>query len=422
MLFGYVYKIKPTLEQSKKIDSWLDMLRASYNYNLADRINTYESRFIHGNYCIINTKAEACALTCAVGSANGYPWKVSGEQKVKKQQDALIYGDYCDIDTKDVIKMAFVKPAKRNAGEIQMAALPELKASRPWYKTIDSTVLQENIKRLDEAYAKFFDGAGFPKFKNRSNFRSFTYASRVKIKGNKIYLPKIGWCKFFNSRPIPTGFKIKSVTIRKKVDGYYVSVRIEDTSVPAFPRISVEEVNTVVGCDVGIHKLVSLSDNSQIKNPKFATNPKTKHLMKIRQRRSSRKKKGSNNRKKANKVVASLHKKITDKRNAYQWKVAYNIVKKADAIILEDLKVSNMKKRCKPKLDKETGRYINNGQSRKAGLNRAINDASWYDLRKKIEYVAAKLGKIFDVVPPHHTSQECRLYIQQKNQTAESIV
>jgi putative transposase len=80
-----------------------------------------------------------------------------------------------------------------------------------------------------------------------------------------------------------------------------------------------------------------------------------------------------------------------------------------------------MKKRCKPildvksaggstppgKFDELTGRYLNNGQSRKVGLNRAISDASWYELRTKIEYAAAKSGKIFDVVPPHLTSQEC---------------
>jgi len=76
-----------------------------------------------------------------------------------------------------------------------------------------------------------------------------------------------------------------------------------------------------------------------------------------------------------------------------------------------------MKKRCQPKKDEETGKYLNNGQSRKAGLNRAISDsealaslrasASWYELRRKIEYAAAKSGKVFGVVPPHHTSLEC---------------
>lgn len=407
MLLGYVYKLRPNDEQSVIMDSWLDMLRASYNYNLRERIDGYYFRFIQGEYCDLKTKAEICPLTCYVGDVNGYPWKVSGGQKTKKQQDAGIFGDYCDITTKKVQKVASIKPAKRNAGEIQMSELPALKITRPWYSTVDSTVLQENINRLDKAYEKFFTGAGFPKFKNHSTFRSFTYKSGVKIDGNKIYLPKIGHVDFYNSRPIPDGFSVKSVTLRKKANGWFISVKIEDSTVPSFPVISASEANTAVGGDVGIKKLITFSDGSQVKNPKLSTNKKTRRLIRLRQREISRKKKGSKNRKKASNRVARLHQRIANKRTAIQWKIAIEISKKFDAIFLEDLKVSNMKKRCKPKKDEQTVTYLNNGQSRKAGLNRAISDAGWYELRTKIEYAAAKSGKIFGVVPPHHTSQEC---------------
>jgi len=409
VLLGYVYKLQPNADQLNQMDSWLDMLRASYNYNLSDRINTYQFRFIQGDYCDIKTKAEICPIACSIGGATGYPWKISGAAKIKKQQKDSIFGDFCNIANQKVVKLAELKPALRNAGEIQMAELPALKAARPWYNVIDSTVLQENIKRLDKAYQNFFDrpNSGFPKFKNRSTFRSFTYASGVKIEGNKIYLPKIGWVKFFNSRTVPDGFIIKSVTLRKKANGWFVSVRIEDPSVPTFPIMPIEEVETVVGGDMGIKKLITFSDGFQVKNPKLSTNKKTRRLMRLRQRSLSRKKKGSKNRRKAASVIASLHQKISDKRTAIQWKIAIEIAKKFDAIFLEDLKVSNMKKRCKPKRDEETGKYLNNGQSRKAGLNRAISDASWYELRRKIEYAAAKSGKVFGVVPPHHTSLEC---------------
>ncbi len=196
MFLSYVYKLRPDDEQSNRMDTWLDCLRASYNYNLRDRIDTYISRFVQGDYCDLYTKAEICPLTCFLGDATGYPWKISGEAKVKKQQEDKIFGDYCQLDDQKVIKVAQVKPAKRNAGEIQMAELPVLKKVRPWYADVDSTVLQENIKRLDRAYQNFFDGRGFPQFKNRSNFRSFTYALGGKFDGNKVYLPKIGWMRF----------------------------------------------------------------------------------------------------------------------------------------------------------------------------------------------------------------------------------
>ena len=121
----------------------------------------------------------------------------------------------------------------------------------------------------------------------------------VKIQGNKIYLPKLGWMRFYNSRSIPDGFTIKACAVRKRQNGWYVSIRIENKSVPDYIAKALEDVVKVIGCDLGIAKLVHLSDGYQIKNPKFSTNKKVKRTLKIRQRRVSRQVKGSNNRKKA---------------------------------------------------------------------------------------------------------------------------
>jgi putative transposase len=386
VLSSQAYKLRPNNQQSAKMDSWLDMLRSHYNWCLADRIENYQQQFIQGEYCSLRTKAEISPLTCCIvkNGATGNPWQNSGK--------------------------------KRNAGTIQDAALTELKQARPWYKSIESTVLQSNIARLNTAYQNFFVGVacpkglgrGFPKFKNRSNFRSFEYKpKRVKIDGFKVYLPSIGWMRFYNSRPIPEGFVIKTVTIRRKADGWYMSVRIEDKSIPEVPTRNISDIKTVVGIDLGLTKLVHCSDGSQIDNPRFSTNKKTKRTLKIRQRRLSRTKKGGKNRKRQNAKVASLHNKITNHRNAYLWQTANKIVNKADAIAIEDLNIQGMVKRCKPKRCEETGRFLPNGQAAKKGLNRSILDASWGDLISKIEYLAAKLGKIVLKVNPKYTSQTC---------------
>ncbi|MBR8839678.1 MAG: hypothetical protein DSM106950_38185, partial [Stigonema ocellatum SAG 48.90 = DSM 106950] len=100
-------------EQSAKMDSWLDMLRASYNYNLRDRIDTYYSRFVFGDYCDLVTFAEICPLTCLVGSASGYPWKISGAAKVKKLEDNGIFGDYCELESQKLVKQDQIKPKLR---------------------------------------------------------------------------------------------------------------------------------------------------------------------------------------------------------------------------------------------------------------------------------------------------------------------
>jgi putative transposase len=98
--------------------------------------------------------------------------------------------------------------------------------------------------------------------------------------------------------------------------------------------------------------------------------------------------------------------KIQQKREAHQWWVANKIVRKSDAVAVEDLQIKNMMKRCKP-LASETGRFLPNGQAAKRGLNRSIADASWYALTQKLEYVAAKSGKKLYRVDPRHTSQTC---------------
>ena len=388
MLTNSIYKLRPNQTQELKMSNWVDMLRSHYNGCLNDRTAQYSQQFVQGNYCEIKTKSEACPLTTCVSKngATGNPWK---NAKVDKEGK--------------------VKNPRRSAGDIQITALPALKTARPWFAGIDLTVLQQNVKRLDVAYKNFFEGGGFPKFKNRSNFTSFTFVMGVKIQGSKIYLPKLGWMRFYNSRPIPEGFTIKACAVRKRQKGWYVSGRIEDESVPDYLAKSLKDVVKVIGCDRGITKLVHLSDGCQIENPKFSTTKKAKRTLKIRQRRVTRKAKGSKNRKKAAKRVGLFQQKISDKRQAYHWKVANKIVsRKIDGIALEDLNISGMRRRCRAKVDKKTGRFLKNGQSRKKGLNRSISDAGWGELILKINYLAAKQGKIVIKVNPKHSSPKCR--------------
>ena len=93
-----------------------------------------------------------------------------------------------------------------------------------------------------------------------------------------------------------------------------------------------------------------------------------------------------------------------------------------DAIALEDLNVSGMMRRCKVKSDK--GRFLKNGQSRKKGLNRSISDAGWGELILKIDYLAAKQGKITIKINPKHSSQECRncCHVDKSNRNGEKFI
>jgi len=83
-----------------------------------------------------------------------------------------------------------------------------------------------------------------------------------------------------------------------------------------------------------------------------------------------------------------------------------------------------MMRRCNVKTDKKTGRFLKNVKSRKKGLNRAISDASWGDLILKIEYLAAKQGKVVIKVSPKYSTQECRScgYIDKSNRDGEKLI
>ena len=380
MILAHVYKLKPSNTQSVKMNDWLNMLRSFYNFCLRDRIEAYEQvRFpLLGNYSRLDNQGSCCPLTCSVSSraSIGYPW--SNKNK------------------------------KRSAGHQQSSYLPELKQLRPWYKGIDANVQQMNYRRLNAAFSKFFDDAGgYPKFKTRSKFRSFSYVpGQVKIEGNKVRLPGIGWMRFYLSRPLPEGFSVRTVTIRRKSDGWYMSVRLEDKDVPDIQPIDTKQVKTVIAADLGIRKLVSLSNGETIANPQYAR--KLQRRKAIRQRRASRKVKGSKNGFKAYKKLAKLDQKIGNQRADYQWKVANKLCRLADAVIFEDLNVRSMMARCKPKqvqtprrrqaqgnaaLD-VSGKYLKNNQAQKKGLNRVIADAAWGELKLKTKAVAAKLGLI----------------------------
>ncbi len=166
--------------------NWLSMLRSHCNFCLRDRIEAYEQVRSPklGNYSDVKTKANCCPLTCSISNKSqlGGSFKKSGK--------------------------------KRNALEMQSSELPSLKKARPWYKQIHSTVLQQNLRRLDTAFLNFFDGGGYPKFKTRQKFKSFSYPpNQVKLKENTIYLPSIGWMKFFESRKIPDVFEAKTITV-----------------------------------------------------------------------------------------------------------------------------------------------------------------------------------------------------------------
>ncbi|MEP6497960.1 RNA-guided endonuclease InsQ/TnpB family protein [Microcoleus vaginatus] len=340
MRTAYQYKLRPTKQQVIELDRWLSMLGAQYNFLLADRFNWYEQN---------RSPVNACPLVCHLPELRDNP-------------------DYYS----------------------QKKTLPQLKKTHPWYGEIYSQVLQDVVKRVKITFDRFLKGdssgkrSGKPRFKARNRYRTFTYP-QVKegfLRGNLINLPMFGKVKIVLHRPIPDGFKIKTASVTKKADGYYLTLSLEDKTVPEIkpdfnPR-------SITGIDVGLKEFLTTSEGETVAIPQYYR--KEQKRLRVIQKRVSRRKKGSSRRQKAVKELGKCHKKVADKRKDFHFKTANWLLSKYDVIAHEDLNIKGLAR---------------------TRLAKSVLDAGWSSFLSILTNKASNAGLLVVPVSPHNTSQDC---------------
>ncbi|WP_414565631.1 MULTISPECIES: RNA-guided endonuclease InsQ/TnpB family protein [unclassified Anabaena] len=340
MRTAYQYRLRPTKQQAAAIDRWLSMLCAQYNYLLADRFNWYEQ-----NRCSVN----ACPLVCHLPELRDNP-------------------DYYS----------------------QKKTLPELKKTHPHYGDIYSQVFQDVVKRVKVTFDRFLKGdsngkrSGKPRFKSRSRYKTFTYPQMKYgcLQDGLINLPKLGQIKVILHRPLPDGFRIKTASVTKKADGYYLTLSLEDSTVPEIkPDINPE---LITGIDMGLKEFLTTADGETVAIPQHYR--KAQKRLRVIQKRVSRRKKGSNRRHKAVKQLGKQHKKIADKRKDFHFKTAHNLLKKYDVIAHEDLNIKGLSK---------------------SRLSKSVHDAGWGNFLSILTNKAENAGLLVIPVKASGTSQEC---------------
>jgi putative transposase len=271
-------------------------------------------------------------------------------------------------------------------------------ADTAWLAVAPVHPLQHALKDLERAYKNFFaKRADFPRFKKKGMGDSFRYpdAKQFKIEaGNsRVFLPKLGWIRYRNSRDI-LGTP-KNVTVSSKGGKWFVSIQTErEIAEPVHPATS------IIGIDVGITRFATLSDGSFIE----PLNTFRKHEQRLAryQRAMSRKTKFSNNWKKAKAKVTKLHQKIGNIRRDYLHKTTTTISQNHAMVCIEDLQVRNMSKSAAGTAEKP-GRNV----KAKSGLNKSILDQGWFEFRRQLDYKLRWAGGVLVPVPAQNTSRTC---------------
>ena len=237
--------------------------------------------------------------------------------------------------------------------------LPELKKECEWLKEVNSQSLQQSIQNMDIAFKKFFKGAGFPKFKKKSNRGSFSIPQNVIVENNLLIIPKFKeGIDIILHREIKGTIKSATISVTP-TDKYFVSILVDtNTEIPNKEPIT---ESTTIGIDLGIKDFAITSDGEVFDNPKNLRKAQSK--LKYVQRKYSK-----NKGKRTKKRLALLHEKVVNKRKDFLHKTSTKLIRENQTICLEDLAVNNMvKNHC---------------------LAQAINDVSWSTFVTMLEYKA----------------------------------
>jgi putative transposase len=269
----------------------------------------------------------------------------------------------------------------------QEAEVKAIRAEFPEYAAIHSHVLQDVLARLDKTSQAFFrrvqrgEKAGFPRYKGRDRFHSFTYkefGNGAQLDNGFLVLSKIGRIAVRWSRPLEG--TPKTVTLTREADGWYVCVSCAQVPITPLARTGAD-----TGIDLGLESFATLADGSQIANPRIFRVAELN--LKRAQRRVSRRQKGSNRRQKAVALLAKTHAKVRRARADFHHKTALVLVRQYDTIYHEDLQTANM--------------------LRNRHLAKSLSDAGWSAFLRILSFKAVEAGKTVVAVPPAYTSQVC---------------
>ena len=224
-----------------------------------------------------------------------------------------------------------------------------------WIKECGSKTRKSSIMDCELAFRKFFKGkSNFPKYKKKRDQVSLYFPKNnvtdFTLERHRIKVPTIGFVRFKEFGYIPLNSKIKSGTITKDTDKYFISILVEEES----KKITKINKNEGLGIDLGIKDFATISNKQAFKNiNKSIKIKKLEKSLKRQQKSLSRKfenkkrKRGetANNIQKNILKVQRLHRRLRNIRIEYVKHCVNSLVSKSPQFItIEDLNVRGMMK------------------------------------------------------------------------------
>jgi putative transposase len=267
-----------------------------------------------------------------------------------------------------------------SAIDLHKKLVAEVKNENPWYYDVSKCAPQQALRDLNTAFTRCFKKVSkFPQFKKRGQKDSFYTEGAIQLNGDHIKLPRFGWVKM--SERIDS-FSIKNCVVSRTANEWFVAFKVPFTPIPTVKK------NAVVGVDLGIKTLATLSDGQTVENKRAYK--KYKRKLKLAQRQVSKKfKKGqkqSKNYKKAALKVAKIHQKVANVRKDALHKLTTHLSKNHAEVVIEDLNVKGMSQNHK--------------------LASAILDGGFYEFKRQLTYKCDWYGSTLTIAPRFYPSSK----------------